>query len=251
MHIHILGICGTFMSGIALIAKQHGHEVTGSDTNVYPPMSTQLKEQGIHLSEGYDPGHIDKNVDCVVVGNVIKRGNPAMEYILEHKIPYFSGPQWLAENVLRDKWVLAVSGTHGKTTTTSMLTWMLDYAGLRPGFLIGGVPENFGISARLGERDYFVIEADEYDCALFDKRSKFIHYHPKTLILNNLEYDHADIFPDLAALKLQFHYLLRTIPGNGLIVHHADDANINDVLAMGCWTPTMTSKTTASGWQPF
>lgn len=240
MRLHILGICGTFMSGIALIAKQRGHIVTGSDLNVYPPMSTQLAEQGITLFEGYRPEDIPADVDCVVVGNVIKRGNPAMEYVMAEKIPYISGPEWLAENILKDQWVLAVSGTHGKTTTTSMLAWILEGAGLQPGFLIGGVPENFGVSARIGEQAYFVIEADEYDSAFFDKRSKFIHYHPKTLILNNLEFDHADIFPDLAAIKQQFHYLIRTVPGNGLIIKHAEDENLDDTLAMGCWTPTAT-----------
>ncbi len=240
MRIHILGICGTFMAGIAQLAKQAGHEVVGSDHNVYPPMSTQLIEQGITLMNGYDPAHIDPNVDYVVVGNVISRGNPSMEYVLERSIPYISGTQWLAENVLKDRWVLAVSGTHGKTTTTSMLAWILETAGMNPGFLIGGVPENFGFSARVGTHPYFVIEADEYDCAFFDKRSKFLHYHPKTLILNNLEFDHADIFPDLNAIKQQFHYLVRTIPGNGLIIRHAGDKNIEDVLSRGCWTPTVT-----------
>jgi UDP-N-acetylmuramate: L-alanyl-gamma-D-glutamyl-meso-diaminopimelate ligase len=240
MRLHILGIGGTFMSGIAVLAKQSGHTVTGSDMNVYPPMSTQLLEQGIQLSEGYDPAHIPANVDCVVVGNVIKRGNPAMEYVLAQQIPYVSGPQWLAEQVLKDRWVLAVAGTHGKTTTTSMLTWILAEAGLKPGFLIGGVPENFGVSARLGELPFFVIEADEYDSAFFDKRSKFIHYHPKTAILNNLEYDHADIFPDLAAIQQQFHHLVKTIPGNGIIIHHAEEANLVEVLKKGCWTPAHT-----------
>ncbi|MHB1221102.1 MAG: UDP-N-acetylmuramate:L-alanyl-gamma-D-glutamyl-meso-diaminopimelate ligase [Gammaproteobacteria bacterium] len=240
MRLHILGICGTFMSGIALIAKQNGHQVTGSDLNVYPPMSTQLQEQGITLFEGYDPKHIPANVDCVIVGNVVKRGNPAMEHVMDQRIPYISGPEWLAENVLKDRWVLAVAGTHGKTTTTSMLTWILEHAGLKPGFLIGGIPENFGVSARLGKQEYFVIEADEYDSAFFDKRSKFIHYHPKTLILNNLEFDHADIFPDLAAIKQQFHYLIRTVPGNGLIVSHQEDENLADVLTHGCWTPINT-----------
>jgi UDP-N-acetylmuramate: L-alanyl-gamma-D-glutamyl-meso-diaminopimelate ligase len=236
MRLHILGICGTFMSGIAVIAKQCGHDVVGSDLNVYPPMSTQLKEQGITLIEGYQPGDIDPKVDCVIVGNVIKRGNPAMEYVMTKQIPYMSGPQWLAENVLSERAVLAVAGTHGKTTTTSMLTWLLESAGLQPGFLIGGVPENFGVSARLGKTPFFVIEADEYDSAFFDKRAKFIHYHPKTLILNNLEYDHADIYPDLAAIKQQFHYLVRTVPANGLIIRHAPDKNLSDVLDMGCWT---------------
>lgn len=248
MRLHILGICGTFMSGIAILAKQSGHEVTGSDMNVYPPMSTQLREQGIELVEGYNATQIDPTVDCVIVGNVIRRGNPAMEYVLANQIPYMSGPQWLSENILKNRWVLAIAGTHGKTTTTSLLTWILEVAGLQPGFLIGGVPENFGVSARLGKQPYFVIEADEYDSAFFDKRSKFIHYHPKTLLLNNLEYDHADIFPDLAAIKQQFHYLLRTIPNNGLIIHHAQDSNLNDVIKMGCWTPTRSFGATSKEW---
>jgi UDP-N-acetylmuramate: L-alanyl-gamma-D-glutamyl-meso-diaminopimelate ligase len=239
MRLHILGVCGTFMSGIALIAREQGHDVSGSDMNVYPPMSTQLAQQGIKLMEGYDPAHITEDVDCVIVGNVIRRGNPAMEYVLSIGIPYISGPEWLAQHVLRDRWVLAVSGTHGKTTTTSLLTWILEQAGYKPGFLIGGIPENFGVSARLGKHPYFVIEADEYDSAFFDKRSKFLHYRPKTAIINNLEFDHADIFPDLAAIKQQFHYFVRTIPGNGLIVH-AQDENIDDVLKLGCWTPTAT-----------
>src|SRR5579885_131629 len=249
MRLHILGICGTFMSGIAILAKQSGHDVTGSDMNVYPPMSTQLMEQGIQLMEGYDPSHIDPEVDCVIVGNVIKRGNPAMEYVLANRIPYISGPQWLAENVINKRWVLGVAGTHGKTTTTSLLTWILEQAGTQPGFLIGGVPQNFGVSARLGKDPYFVIEADEYDSAFFDKRSKFVHYRPRTMILNNLEYDHADIFPDLAAIKQQFQYLVRTIPGNGLIIRHADDRNLTDVLNMGCWTPVSTFGGSQGEWQ--
>lgn len=240
MRLHILGICGTFMSGIAILAKQSGHEVSGSDMNVYPPMSTQLQEQGILLAEGYAAEQIDPSIDCVIVGNVIKRGNPAMEYVMANGIPYLSGPQWLAENILKNRWVLGVAGTHGKTTTTSMLTWILEHAGHKPGFLVGGVPENFGVSARLGESDYFVIEADEYDSAFFDKRSKFIHYHPRTAILNNLEFDHADIFADLAAIKQQFHFLVRTVPGNGMIIKHQDDNNLTDVLNMGCWTPVST-----------
>lgn len=248
MHIHILGICGTFMSGVAVLAKQSGHTVTGSDLNVYPPMSTQLQQQGINLQEGYDPAQIDQNIDCVVVGNVIKRGNPAMEYVMEKRIPYTSGPQWLAENVLKDRWVIAVAGTHGKTTTTSLVTWILEHAGSAPGFLIGGVPENFGVSARLGEAPYFVIEADEYDSAFFDKRSKFLHYRPTTLILNNLEYDHADIFPDLEAIQQQFHFLVRTVPGNGAIVRNAADANLTEVLKSGCWTPEISFAGTGE-WQ--
>lgn len=249
MRIHILGVCGTFMSGIAVIAKQSGHEVSGSDMNVYPPMSTQLQEQGIQLFEGYDPTHIDPTVDCVIVGNVIKRGNPAMEHVLANRIPYVSGPQWLYENVLKNRWVLGVSGTHGKTTTTSLLTWIIEKAGLNPGFLIGGVPENFGVSARLGDSPYFVIEADEYDSAFFDKRSKFIHYRAKTLIVNNLEYDHADIFPDLGAIQQQFHYLVRTVPNNGLIVRQGEETNIDAVLEKGCWTPVTSFGSPKSEWQ--
>lgn len=249
MRIHILGICGTFMAGIAQIAQQAGHEVAGSDMNVYPPMSTQLETQGIKLFHGFLPQHIDSAVDCVIVGNVIKRGNPAMEYVLDKNLPYVSGPQWLAETILRDRWVLAVSGTHGKTTTTSLLAWILEYANKSPGFLIGGVPENFGVSARIGAGSCFVIEADEYDSAFFDKRSKFIHYHPKTLILNNLEFDHADIFPDLEAIKQQFHYLVRTVPGNGLILRHIEDANLQATLEKGCWTPIVTFGGKEGAWQ--
>ncbi len=240
MRIHILGICGTFMAGIAVLAKQSGHDVSGSDLNVYPPMSTQLQAQNITLMNGFEPSHIDDSIDCVIVGNVVSRGNPLMEYILEKKIPYISGPQWLAENILQQRWVLAVAGTHGKTTTTSMLTWILEFAGLKPSFLVGGVPENFGVSARVTNGKFFVIEADEYDSAFFDKRSKFIHYHPKTLIMNNLEFDHADIFADLAAIKQQFHYLVRTVPGNGMLVKKANDDNLSDVLTKGCWTPVST-----------
>jgi UDP-N-acetylmuramate: L-alanyl-gamma-D-glutamyl-meso-diaminopimelate ligase len=225
------------MSGVAILAKQAGHTVTGSDMNVYPPMSTQLEEQGIQLLEGFDYAHIDSKIDMVIVGNVISRGNLAMEHILSNRIPFISGPQWLAENILKNRWVLAVSGTHGKTTTTSLLAWIFESAGLNPGFLVGGVPENFGVSARLGNEPFFVIEADEYDSAFFDKRSKFLHYRPKTAILNNLEFDHADIFPNLEAIKQQFHFLVRTIPGNGLIIRHAEDVNLTDVLQKGCWTP--------------
>jgi len=238
LHIHILGICGTFMGGVAVLARQAGHKVTGSDANVYPPMSTQLEAQGITLMQGYEASHLQRQPDQVVVGNVMSRGNPAIEYVLNKGLPYNSGPQWLAENVLKDRWVLAVAGTHGKTTTSSILAWILDYAGLNPGFLIGGVPANFGISARLGEGPFFVVEADEYDTAFFDKRSKFVHYHPRTLILNNLEFDHADIFDDLDAIKRQFHHLIRTVPGEGLIVTNATEDNLVDVLAQGCWTDT-------------
>ena len=237
MHIHILGICGTFMGGIALLARAAGHTVSGSDMNVYPPMSTQLEAAGIVLQEGYRPEHLRPAPDRVVVGNALSRGNPAVEYLLDQGLAYTSGPQWLAEEVLAGRWVLAVAGTHGKTTTSSMLAWILEYAGLRPGFLIGGVPGNFGVSARLGEGPFFVVEADEYDTAFFDKRSKFVHYRPRTAILNNLEFDHADIFPDVAAIQKQFHHLVRTVPGSGLIVSNADDARLAEVLDMGCWTP--------------
>ena len=237
MHIHILGICGTFMGGIAVIAQQAGHKVTGCDANVYPPMSTQLEAQGITLIEGWDPAQIGLKPDLFVIGNVGSRGNPLIEAILAGNLPYTSGPQWLYENVLREKWVLAVAGTHGKTTTTSMLAWVLEHAGLQPGFLIGGVPMNFGLSARVTGSPFFVIEADEYDTAFFDKRSKFVHYRPRTAILNNLEFDHADIFPDLSAIETQFHHLVRTVPGNGLIVANGREASMDRVLARGCWTP--------------
>jgi len=237
MHIHILGICGTFMGGIAAIAKQAGHKVTGCDANVYPPMSTQLEAQGIELIEGWAPRQVELKPDLFVIGNVVSRGNPLVEAILDRNLAYISGPQWLYENVLQEKWVLAVAGTHGKTTTTAMLAWILQDAGLEPGFLIGGVPENFGVSARLTTSAFFVIEADEYDTAFFDKRSKFVHYHPRTAILNNLEFDHADIFADLAAIETQFHHLVRTIPGNGLIIANGLEASIERVLARGCWTP--------------
>ena len=236
-HIHILGICGTFMGGIALLARERGYRVTGSDTAVYPPMSTQLRAAGIDLMEGYLPEHLHERPDCVVVGNAMTRGNPAVEYMLNHGLPYTSGPQWLAENILRDKWVLAVAGTHGKTTTSSLLAWILEYAGMAPGFLIGGVPANFGLSARSGGSDFFVVEADEYDTAFFDKRSKFVHYRPRTLAINNLEFDHADIFDDIRAIQRQFHHLLRCVPGQGLVVHPRGVAAIDQTLAMGCWTP--------------
>ncbi|HWU69681.1 MAG TPA: UDP-N-acetylmuramate:L-alanyl-gamma-D-glutamyl-meso-diaminopimelate ligase [Stenotrophobium sp.] len=236
MHIHILGICGTFMAGIAAIAREAGHTVTGSDANAWPPMSTQLEALGITLMRGYAPEHLQPVPDMVVVGNVVTRGNPAMEYVLNNDLPYISGPQWLAENVLRGRHVLAVAGTHGKTTTTSLLAWLLEHAGLEPGFLIGGVPVNFGVSARLGKSRYFVIEADEYDTAFFDKRSKFVHYRPRTAILNNLEFDHADIFPDLAAIQRQFHHLIRTVPGQGRLIVNGADANLAHVLQQGCWS---------------
>ena len=240
MKIHILGICGTFMGGIALLARAQGHEVTGADSNVYPPMSTMLAEQGVAIMSGYLPQDLPADADAIVVGNVMKRGLDVVEYMLDHNLPYTSGPQWLGEQILRERWVLAVAGTHGKTTTASMLAWILEYAGLQPGFLIGGVPENFGVSARLGESPFFVVEADEYDTAFFDKRSKFVHYHPRTVILNNLEYDHADIFPDVQAIKTQFHHLMRTVPSSGLAVVNGGDAHLKEALAMGCWTPVET-----------
>jgi UDP-N-acetylmuramate: L-alanyl-gamma-D-glutamyl-meso-diaminopimelate ligase len=237
MHIHILGICGAFMGGIAAIAKESGHQVTGCDANVYPPMSTQLEALGIALTEGFDATQISLKPDLYVIGNVVSRGNPLMEEILNRGLPYTSGPAWLAEHVLTGRWVLSVAGTHGKTTTSSMLAWILDYAGLQPGFLIGGIPTDFNLSARLGGKQCFVIEADEYDTAFFDKRSKFVHYRSRTAILNNLEFDHADIFPDLAAIETQFHHLVRTISGNGLIVSNGNDQNLERVLKKGAWTP--------------
>ena len=279
MHIHILGICGTFMGGVAAIARAAGHTVTGCDTNVYPPMSTQLEAQGIRLIEGFDADQLSLKPDVFVIGNVVTRGNALMEEILDRGLPYISGPQWLAENVLRGRWVLAVAGTHGKTTATAMLAWILEHAGLKPGFLIGGVPQNFGVSARLpgsppiptfphqgGRREnplpldgggpgrgcntspFFVIEADEYDTAFFDKRSKFVHYSPRTTVLNNLEFDHADIFPDLAAIETQFHHLVRTLPANGLVIANGGDTALQRVLARGCWTP-VESFAAGGGWQ--
>ena len=240
MHIHILGICGTFMGGIAAIAKQADYRVTGCDANVYPPMSTQLEAQGIELIEGWGIEQLELQPDVFVIGNVVTRGNPLMEEILDRGLPYVSGPEWLADNLLHDKWVLGVAGTHGKTTTSSMLAWILDYAGLNPGFLIGGIPQNFDISARLTESPFFVIEADEYDTAFFDKRSKFVHYRPRTVILNNLEFDHADIFPSLDAIETQFHHLVRTVPSNGLVVNNAREDSLTRVIARGCWTPVET-----------
>lgn len=236
MHIHILGICGTFMGGIAAIAKSMGHKVTGSDANVYPPMSTQLASLGIELTQGFDPAQLQPEPDIVIVGNAMSRGNPCVEYILDRNLNYTSGPQWLSEHVLKQRWVIAASGTHGKTSTSSMIAWILEYAGLKPGFLIGGIPENFGLSARLGDSPFFVIEADEYDSAFFDKRSKFVHYHPRTLVINNLEFDHADIFDDLAAIQRQFHHLMRILPSNGLALVPFDDANVQTVLDQGCWS---------------
>jgi UDP-N-acetylmuramate: L-alanyl-gamma-D-glutamyl-meso-diaminopimelate ligase len=248
MHIHILGICGTFMGGIALLARAAGHRVTGCDANVYPPMSTQLVEQGIELVEGFSAEQLKLNPDLFVVGNAISRGNPLLEAILDRNCPYVSGPQWLAENILRGRWVLGVAGTHGKTTTTSLLAWILEQAGLNPSFLVGGVPQGFGVSARLTDSPFFVIEADEYDTAFCDKRSKFVHYQPRTAILNNLEFDHADIFSDLAAIETQFHHLVRTLPSNGLIIANAQEASLKRVLARGRWTPVEWFNG-AEGWQ--
>ncbi len=237
MHIHILGVCGTFMGSLAQLAKALGHRVTGSDANVYPPMSTQLEQAGIELMQGFDPAHLQPAPDLVVIGNAMSRGNPAVEYVLNQGIAYTSGPQWLRDHVLQGKWVLAVAGTHGKTTTSSMLAWILEYAGMAPGYLIGGVTKNFPTSARLGDTPFFVVEADEYDSAFFDKRSKFVHYNARTVILNNLEFDHADIFPDLAAIQKQFHHLVRTVPNNGLLISPSNDKALAEVIAQGCWTP--------------
>jgi UDP-N-acetylmuramate: L-alanyl-gamma-D-glutamyl-meso-diaminopimelate ligase len=255
MHVHILGICGTFMGGLALLARAAGHTVTGCDANVYPPMSTQLINQQIELIQGYSADQIKLRPDLFIIGNVVTRGNPLMEAILNNHLRFTSGPQWLSQHILSDKWVLAVAGTHGKTTTSSMLAWILEYAGLAPGFLIGGIPENFGLSARLGKfsngqisSPFFVIEADEYDTAFFDKRSKFVHYQPRTTILNNLEYDHADIFPDLASIERQFHHLVRIIPGNGLVVTNGRESSLQRVLSQGCWTPVEWFGT-ENGWQ--
>jgi UDP-N-acetylmuramate: L-alanyl-gamma-D-glutamyl-meso-diaminopimelate ligase len=250
-HVHILGICGTFMGGLALLARDSGYRVSGSDANVYPPMSTQLIESGIAVTDGYDANQLQPTPDCVVVGNALSRGNAAIESMLNRHLHYTSGPEWLGQHILKDRSVLAVAGTHGKTSTASMLAWILEQAGLAPGFLIGGVPVNFGLSARLGEGRYFVVEADEYDSAFFDKRSKFVHYRPDTLVINNLEYDHADIFADLAQIETQFHHLIRCIPGDGAIIRGEGDA-IDRVLARGVWsavsTVTAASETTTAGW---
>jgi len=247
MHIHILGICGTFMGGLAVIAREAGHRVTGCDANVYPPMSTQLEQAGIELIQGYGEEQLELAPDLWVIGNVVTRGNPLMEAILDRGDHYVSGPQWLSEHILGGKWVLAVAGTHGKTTTASLLAWLLEAGGKHPGFLIGGVPENFGISARLTDSPYFVIEADEYDTAFFDKRSKFVHYRPRTAILNNLEFDHADIFSDLAAIETQFHHFVRIVPRSGLIVSNGTEASLERVLARGCWS-AVERIGTAEGW---
>ncbi|GAB4357777.1 MAG: UDP-N-acetylmuramate:L-alanyl-gamma-D-glutamyl-me so-diaminopimelate ligase [Gammaproteobacteria bacterium] len=252
MHLHILGICGTFMGGVALLARELGHRVTGQDANVYPPMSTLLESAGIVVEEGYDAEPLHSAPDCVVIGNALSRGNPAVEYILERGLRYTSGPQWLADHLLADRWVVAVAGTHGKTTTAGMVAWILEQAGLQPGFLIGGVPGNFDLSARLGRPPFFVVEADEYDTAFFDKRSKFIHYRPRTAVLNNLEFDHADIFPDLASIQRQFHHLVRTVPGNGLLIRPAEEPALDEVFAQGCWTPAETVQNRpglAASWQ--
>lgn len=240
MHIHILGICGTFMGSLAILAKELGYTVSGCDANVYPPMSTQLEAQGIALIEGFDPKQLDPEPDLVVVGNAMSRGNPCVETMLARGLRYTSGPQWLRDHVLQGRWVVAAAGTHGKTTTSSMVAWILEHVGLNPGYLIGGVPKNFSVSARLGAAPFFVVEADEYDSAFFDKRSKFVHYLARTTILNNLEFDHADIFPDLEAIQTQFHHLVRTIPDNGLIIAPGEDRAIAQVLEQGCWTPVET-----------
>ncbi|MEC9407190.1 MAG: UDP-N-acetylmuramate:L-alanyl-gamma-D-glutamyl-meso-diaminopimelate ligase [Pseudomonadota bacterium] len=247
-HVHILGVCGTFMAGIALIAREAGHRVTGSDANVYPPMSTLLAEQGITISPGDDLAQLDPAPDIVVIGNALSRGHPVVEAVLERGLRYTSGPQWLSEAILQSRWVLAVAGTHGKTTTSSVLAWMLEHAGMQPGFLIGGVPGNFPVSARLGGSDFFVIEADEYDTAFFDKRSKFVHYRPRTAVLNNLEFDHADIFDDLAAIERQFHHLVRTVPGSGAVIRPAGDVPLERVIERGCWSQQIHLGTDC-GWQ--
>ena len=240
MHLHILGICGTFMGSLARLAIESGHKVTGSDQNCYPPMSDQLNEMGVHLHQGYDATPLTNKPDCVIVGNALSRGNDIVEAMLNTTQNYTSGPQWLNENILQDKWVIAVAGTHGKTTTASMVTWILESTGYNPGFLIGGVMENFGVSSRYTDSAFFVVEADEYDTAFFDKRSKFVHYKSRTCVLNNLEFDHADIFDDLKAIETQFHHLVRTIPNNGLVIYPNNSESLKRVLARGCWTPTET-----------
>ncbi|ACA88079.1 UDP-N-acetylmuramate:L-alanyl-gamma-D-glutamyl-meso-diaminopimelate ligase [Shewanella woodyi] len=256
MHVHILGICGTFMGGLALLARAEGHKVTGSDTNVYPPMSTQLEEQGIELIQGFDPSQLgeseDDAPDLVVIGNAMSRGNTCVEAVLNRGISYTSGPQFLAEHILKNRWVLAVSGTHGKTSTSSMLAWILEYCGYEPGFLIGGVPQNFGVSARTGNSPFFVVEADEYDSAFFDKRSKFVHYQPRTLVINNLEFDHADIFDDLKAIQRQFNHVIRTVPGEGKIIWPKESQAVTEVIKMGCWSEqefySSSADTGQAGW---
>ncbi len=251
MHLHILGIAGTFMGGIAQLAQAAGHRVTGADRQVYPPMSDQLAQAGIAFRDGFDPAQLaEEDADVVVVGNVMSRGMPIIEQLLEDNRRYTSGPQWLYEHILHDRWVLAVSGTHGKTSTASMLAWILEYAGMSPGFLIGGVPENFGVSARLGDAPFFVIEADEYDTAFFDKRAKFVHYHPRTLVINNLEFDHADIFDSLADIQRQFHHLVRMVPPSGQIIHPHGDTAVVETLNMGCWSETQQlGRAPGEGWR--
>ena len=248
MNLHLLGICGTFMGGLARLAQQLGHRVTGTDQNVYPPMSDELARAGIEVRQGYKPDRLDPKPDLVIIGNALARGNPCVEYVLAQKLPYTSGPQWLAQQVLPGRTVLAVAGTHGKTTTASILAWLLHDAGLNPGFLIGGVPENFGYSATLGEPGYFVVEADEYDTAFFDKRSKFVHYRPDILVINNLEYDHADIFADIEEIQRQFHHLLRTVPGNGQVIVRDGNAPINTLLEMGIWAPLTRFGNASAAW---
>lgn len=249
MHIHILGVCGTFMGGLAMLARELGIKVSGSDANVYPPMSDQLAAAGIDVMQGFLPEHLQPAPDLVVMGNAMSRGNPAVEYVLNQGLPYISGPQWLAEHVLQGRWVLGVSGTHGKTTTSSMLAHILEVAGMQPGFLIGGVPADFDVSARLGDTPFFVIEADEYDTAFFDKRAKFVHYRPRTLVINNLEFDHADIYPDLAAIQTQFHHLIRTVPADGLVIKPAAVSAIETTLQKGCWTPQQSFGGKSADWQ--
>lgn len=250
MRIHILGICGTFMAGIAVLAKQLGYQVSGCDEHVYPPMSDQLRSQGIELMQGFDPAQLQPQPDLVIIGNAMKRGNPCVEWVLNHQVPYTSGPEWLYDHVLQDKWVLAVAGTHGKTTTSSLLAHILQENGFNPSFLIGGIPENFGVSARLTDSAFFVIEADEYDCAFFDKRSKFLHYRPRTVVLNNLEFDHADIFDSLKDIQKQFHFLVRALPSEALIICPDNEPAIDEVLAQGCWTPVQkTSLDRDATWQ--
>jgi UDP-N-acetylmuramate: L-alanyl-gamma-D-glutamyl-meso-diaminopimelate ligase len=254
MHLHFLGICGTFMGSLAQLAKSAGHQVSGCDANVYPPMSTQLEKSGIELIQGFDPAQLQPEPDLIVVGNAMSRGNPCVEYMLDHKLPFTSGPQWLGDNILKDRHVISVAGTHGKTSTTSMLAKILDYANYQTGYLIGGVPQDFGVSAKLGEtapngNQYFVIEADEYDTAFFDKRSKFVHYHSNSLVINNLEFDHADIFEDLAAIQRQFHHCVRTIPSGGSIIYPANDSAVSAVIELGCWSQKQTFGSNQADWQ--
>ena len=254
MHLHFLGICGTFMGSLAQLAKSAGHQVSGCDANVYPPMSTQLEKSGIELIQGFDPAQLQPAPDLIVVGNAMSRGNPCVEYMLDHKLPFTSGPQWLGDNILKDRHVISIAGTHGKTSTTSMLAKILDYANYQAGYLIGGVPQDFGVSAKLGGtapngNQYFVIEADEYDTVFFDKRSKFVHYHSNSLVINNLEFDHADIFEDLAAIQRQFHHCVRTIPSNGSIIYSANDSAVSAVIEQGCWSQKQTFGSNNADWQ--